>query len=119
MSGRSPDFAEGAMGSDYARHSQVQRDAGSNGMPYLHRALEQVILPQDGSPFRAADLGAAAGTNSMEPLRAVVQGVRERAGYELPVAVVHTDIAANDFNALFSTIHGSPDSYAHRPGVHA
>ncbi|MEU3491007.1 hypothetical protein [Streptomyces massasporeus] len=119
MSGQSPDFAEGAMGSDYARHSQVQRDAGSNGMPYLHRALEQVILPQDGSPFRAADLGAAAGTNSMEPLRAVVQGVRERAGYELPVAVVHTDIAANDFNALFSTIHGSPDSYAHRPGVHA
>ncbi|MBX9361089.1 class I SAM-dependent methyltransferase [Streptomyces sp. WAC04114] len=88
-------------------------------MPYLHRALEQVPLPQDASPFRAADLGAAAGTNSMEPLRAVVDDVRARAGYELPVTVVHTDIAGNDFNALFSTIHGSPDSYAHRPGVHA
>ncbi|MER7740131.1 hypothetical protein ABTX34_17735 [Streptomyces sp. NPDC096538] len=118
MSGPStPRAAEGAMGRGYGRHSRVQHRAADHGMPLLRRALEAVPLPADGAPFRAADLGVAAGTNSLEPMRAVVEGVRARTGEDTPVTVVHTDIPTNDFDATFATITGSPDSYAHEPDV--
>ena len=111
--------AAGVMGSGYARHSGVQHSAENNGMPMLARALEAVALPADGAPFRAADLGAAAGTNSLDPMRAVVEGVRRRTGTETPVTVVHTDILDNDFNALLHNVLSTPGSYAQMPGVFA
>ncbi|MFC8272689.1 hypothetical protein ACFUJR_09115 [Streptomyces sp. NPDC057271] len=120
MSGSStPRSAEGSMGQGYARHSRVQHRAGDYGMPLLHRALDVVALPEDGTAFRVADLGVAAGTNSLDPMRAVVEGIRVRTGEDTPVAVVHTDIPANDFNAMFATIMDSPGSYAHLPQVFA
>lgn len=120
MSGSdTPQVGEGAMGHGYARHSRVQHRAADHGMPLLHRALETMAVPRDGSPFRVADLGAAAGTNSLAPLRAVVEGVRARTGARTPVTVVHADIPANDFNALFDTLTGSPDSYVREPDVYA
>ena len=112
-------FAEGAMGPGYARHSRVQHRAGDYGMPLLHRALEAVALPQGGMPFRVADLGVAAGTNSLDPMRAVVEQIRKRTGGNTPVTVVHTDIPANDFNTMFATVLDSPGSYAHQPQVFA
>jgi len=78
-----------------------------------------VTLPADGAPFRAADLGAAAGTNSLDPMRAVVEGVRARTATETPVVVVHTDILANDFDALLHNVMATPGSYASMPGVFA
>lgn len=111
--------AAGAMGSGYAKHSGVQHSAESNGMPMLARALEAVALPAEGAPFRAADLGAAAGTNSLDPMRAVVEGVRARTGTDTPVTVVHTDILANDFNALLTNVLTAPGTYAAMPGVFA
>ncbi|WP_261720335.1 class I SAM-dependent methyltransferase [Streptomyces sp. FZ201] len=108
---------EGAMGRGYARHSRVQHRADDYGMPLLHRALDAVVLPHNGAPFRVADLGAAAGTNSLDPMRAVVEGVRRRTGEDTPVTVVHTDILANDFNILFATVMDSPGTYAREPRV--
>jgi hypothetical protein len=105
------------MGRDYTRHSAVQHSADSYGMPLLHRALDAVVLPPPGDPFRAADLGAAAGTNSLEPMQAVVEGVRRRAGDDTPVTVVHTDIAANDFNTMFANVMAAPGAYPQSPGV--
>src|SRR5690606_40724714 len=85
MSGSdTPQVGEGAMGHGYARHSRVQHRAADHGMPLLRRALETMAVPRDGSPFRVADLGAAAGTNSLAPLRAVVEGVRARTGARTP-----------------------------------
>ncbi|GAA0662084.1 hypothetical protein GCM10009535_47090 [Streptomyces thermocarboxydovorans] len=66
-----------------------------------------------------ADLGVAAGTNSLDPMRLVVEGIRGRTGEDTPVTVVHTDIPANDFNTMFATVLGSPGSYAHEPQVFA
>ena len=111
--------AAGAMGSGYAQHSRVQHSAESYGMPMLGRAVEAVPLPADGAPFRAADLGAAAGTNSLEPMRAVVEGVRARTGTDTPVTIVHTDILANDFNALLRNVVSTKGSYAQLSGVFA
>ncbi|WP_430741678.1 hypothetical protein ACQZOG_19360 [Streptomyces sp. P13-3-3] len=118
MSGPATTAAEGTMGSGYGRHSRVQHRAADHGMPLLLRALEAVPLPVDGAPFRAADLGVAAGTNSLDPMRTVVEGVRARTGENTPVAVVHTDILTNDFNTTFATIMDTPGSYAHEPEVH-
>ncbi|MEU0442122.1 hypothetical protein ABZ202_20590 [Streptomyces sp. NPDC006186] len=112
-------IAEGAMGRDYGRHSGVQHHANDYGIPVLRRALEAVPLPETGAPFRAADLGAASGSNSLDPMRVVVEGVRARAGADTAVTVVHTDILANDFDALLATIMDSPGSYAREPGVFA
>jgi hypothetical protein len=109
----------GAMGSGYAQHSGVQHSAESPALPMLARALEAVVLPADGAPFRVADLGAAAGTNSLEPMRAVVEGVRARTATATPVTVVHTDIPANDFDALLANVLSTPGSYAQMPGVFA
>jgi hypothetical protein len=111
--------ASGAMGSGYAQHSGVQHSAEGPAMPMLARAVEAVALPADGAPFRAADLGAAAGTNSLEPMRAVVEGVRARTATDTPVTVVHTDILANDFDALLTNVLTTPGSYALMPGVFA
>ncbi|WP_129307873.1 SAM-dependent methyltransferase [Streptomyces sp. L2] len=111
-------YASGAMGEDYARHSRVQGSAGDHGMPLLYRALDAVVLPEGDAPFRVADLGAAAGSNSLTPMRAVVERVRGRTGRDTPVTVVHTDIPANDFNALFATVLDAPGSYAREPDVY-
>lgn len=106
------------MGAGYSRHSGVQHRAGDHGMPLLRRALAAVPLPADGAPFRVADLGAASGVNSLDPMREVVEGVRARTGTDTPVTVVHTDILANDFDALLSTVMGSPRSHARAPQVY-
>jgi SAM dependent carboxyl methyltransferase len=110
-------YATGAMGLGYARHSAVQHCADSYGMPLLHRALDAVVLPRPGAPFRVADLGAAAGTNSLDPMQAVVERVRSRSGADTPVTVVHTDIAANDFNTMFANVMAAPGAYPQAPGV--
>jgi hypothetical protein len=86
-------------------------------MPLLHRALDAVVLPARGAPFRAADLGAAAGTNSLDPMRTVVDRVRGRSGDDTPITVVHTDIAANDFNTMFANVMAAPGPYPQAPGV--
>jgi len=119
MTGSTPRGAEGAMGRGYARHSRVQHRADDYGMPLLRRAVDAAPLPADGEPFRVADLGAAAGTNSLDPMRLVVEGIRGRTGEATPVTVVHTDIPANDFNTMFATVMGSPGSYAREPQVFA
>ena len=111
--------ATGAMGSGYAQHSGVQHSAESYAMPMLRRAVDAVVLPASGSPFRVADLGAAAGTNSLQPMRVVVDGVRARAGNRVPMTVVHTDILANDFDVLLPNVMSTPGSYATEPDVFA
>ncbi|WP_175499920.1 MULTISPECIES: hypothetical protein [unclassified Streptomyces] len=120
MSGSpTPPGAAGVMGRGYGRHSQVQQRAGDHGLPLLRRALAALPLPVGGEPLRVADLGAATGANSLDPMRVVVESVRRRAGRDTPVTVVHTDIPANDFDAMFATVLHTPGSYAHEPQVFA
>lgn len=73
------------MGHGHARHSAVQHSADGYGLPVLHRALDAVVLPTVGAPFRVADLGAAAGTNSLDPVSVVYSAlVRFQAGKRDP-----------------------------------
>ncbi|MGW6914311.1 hypothetical protein ACWGB8_10885 [Kitasatospora sp. NPDC054939] len=98
--------SSGVMGGGYGRHSAAQHAGMRAAADLLDRALAAVPLPADGRAFEVADLGCASGANALEPMRRVVAAVRGRDD-EVSVRVTHTDIAGNDFNALFATVSGS------------
>jgi hypothetical protein len=95
----------------YNEHSRLQQTADTLGLPLLERAAQEVQLPPPGQVCTLADYGCAGGRNSLQPMRAVIETVRRRAGDRVPIAVVHTDLPTNDFNALFTLLDHSPESY--------
>jgi SAM dependent carboxyl methyltransferase len=99
----------GAMegGGYYTAHSQPQEAYGELGFEWLEAAAAEA--PVDGT-LVVADMGAAGGGNSLEPMRRAIAALRERRG-DAPVLVVHTDIPANDFSALFELVASSPKTY--------
>ncbi|CAM5260053.1 putative protein OS=Streptomyces griseomycini OX=66895 GN=FHS37_003072 PE=4 SV=1 [Streptomyces griseomycini] len=66
-----PRAGEGATGHGRARRSRVRHRAGVHGMPLLRRALDAVVLPEDGASFRGAGPSAPA---SAKPTRAFGNG---------------------------------------------
>ncbi|HEY1260992.1 MAG TPA: hypothetical protein VGF34_17215 [Stellaceae bacterium] len=98
-------------GGFYNRHSLPQHAAAPLGQQLIERAVEAIPLPQPGFPFLIADFGAAQGANSLMPIGRAIGAVRRRLAAEVPIAVVHTDIPADDFSTLFSLVETSPDSY--------
>ncbi|MFD3869259.1 hypothetical protein [Streptomyces sp. NPDC058623] len=107
----------GVMGSGYGRHSAAQHVGIGIALDMLDRAVAALPLPDDGRALRVADLGCASGGNALEPMARVVAGARDRAP-GIAVAVTHTDIRGNDFNALVETL-ATPDAYTREPGVFA
>jgi hypothetical protein len=104
----------------YSAHSVPQGSAGAFGVPVLERAVDAVVIPgSPGTPFVIADLGAAGGRNELAPLASAIGGLRERRALHGPVIVVHTDIATNDFTALFETVEHDPATYLRGPDVYA
>lgn len=99
----------------YTAHSQAQQAFGELAMGWLEQATAEVGPPSDGLPFVIADLGAAGGGSSLEPMR---RALAARAN-EGPALVVHTDIPSNDFSSLFELLQTSPASYLGAPGVFA
>ena len=68
-----------------------------------HRRPAQAIV--------IADYGAAQGRNSLDPMRQAIGVIRRHIPDAVPISVVHTDIPADDFSALFTLVENSPDSY--------
>lgn len=98
-------------GGFYNRHSLPQHAAAAFAAPLLRQAAEAAPLPPTGVPIVIADYGAAQGRNSLEPMRLAIDVIRQRAPASTAISVVHTDIPADDFSALFSLIETSPESY--------
>jgi SAM dependent carboxyl methyltransferase len=99
----------------YTAHSQAQEAYGELGFEWLEQAAAEVGAPTPPLPFVIADMGAAGGGNSLEPMRRAL-AARPVQG---PALVVHTDIPGNDFNALFHLLAESPHSYLGAPDVFA
>jgi hypothetical protein len=94
----------------YNRHSAPQHVANELGLGLLTEAAEQA--PLDGTRATGvADYGASQGRNSLEPMRAVIWALRRRLDALTPISIVHTDLADNDFAALFTTLRDDPQSY--------
>lgn len=102
--------SEMESGGYYNAHSRPQGSASELGIPLLERAARQV--PVDGPALHIADLGSSQGKNSMLPVSAAIAAIRAR-NAALPVTVTHTDLASNDFTALFELLQSSPQSYLH------
>jgi len=71
------------------------------------------IASPEGEAIVIADYGAAQGRNSLDPMRQAVGIIRRHIPDTVPISVVHTDIPADDFSALFTLVENSPDSYLH------
>jgi hypothetical protein len=83
----------------------------SPAVPLLEQAAAAVPLPNAPEPIVIADYGSSDGRNSLAPLAMAIRRLRERIGSERAVSVVHTDLPANDFTALFQTLASAPTSY--------
>lgn len=103
-----PDAASGRMEGHgyYTAHSDVQQEYGELALGWFAEAAASAADPSP-LPFVIADLGAAGGGSSLEPVRRALSA-RTSSG---PVLVVHTDIPSNDFSALFTLVGSSPQTY--------
>jgi hypothetical protein len=95
----------------YNRSSRVQAAGLSPAVPLFRRAAGAVPLTGASEPIVIADYGSSEGRNSLVPIAAAIRVLRDRAGPERAISVVHTDLPGNDFSALFQTLTNDPDSY--------
>jgi hypothetical protein len=95
----------------YNRSSRVQAAGLSPAVPLLEQAARSVPLETGSKPIVIADYGSSAGHNSLGPMVAAINALRERAGPEREISIVHTDLPDNDFAALFQTLIRDPNSY--------
>ena len=95
-------------GGYYNAHSRPQGTASDLGIPLLQRAA--AAIPAGREVIRIADLGSSQGKNSQAPMRAAIAVLRGRAP-NAPIGVTHTDLASNDFTALFELLANAPGSY--------
>jgi hypothetical protein len=94
----------------YNRSSRVQAAGSLPAVPLLEQAARAVALPAS-QPIVIADYGSSEGHNSLAPIAAAIRALRERVGRERTISVIHTDLPANDFSALFQTLASDPESY--------
>ncbi len=95
----------------YNRSSCVQAAGFSPALPLLAEAARRVPLAPAPQPVVIADYGASEGRNSLAPIGAAIRALRDRAGSERPISVVHTDLPGNDFAGLFQALETDPSSY--------
>jgi hypothetical protein len=98
-------------GGSYNRNAHVPAGGAGLSLPYLERAIQSLRLEGD-QPIVIADYGSSQGKNSLAPMRSAIKALRARVGPDRPIAVVHIDQAANDFNTLFEVLHSDPERYS-------
>ncbi len=102
-----PPVMEG--GGFYNRNSGLQAAGIARLLPLWEAACRTVAI--GGGSLLVADYGSSQGRNSMVPVGMAVAGLRRRAGPDVPIEVVHTDLPTNDFASLFVALADDPDSY--------
>ena len=79
-------------------------------------ALARMAPADDGTVFRATDMGAADGGTSLDLWRRVFGEVR-RVAPSRPIEMIYTDLPRNDFSQLFRVIHGQTDLPSYLPEI--
>lgn len=98
----------------YTATSRLQAAGLQSGINLFVSAARVVPIPAPPQPIVIADYGASTGHNSLLPINAAITALRARTRTEHAILVAHTDVADNDFTALFRTLSDDPDSYLHR-----
>ena len=100
----------------YSKATTGAKDVIDRTAPLVLAALERMAPADDGSVFRATDMGAADGGTSVDLWRRVLGEVRRRAPSR-PIEMIYTDLPRNDFSQLFRMIHGQTDVRSYLPEV--
>jgi len=98
----------------YTQSSRLQAAGLAPAVALFERAAQQVPLPRPPQPIVVADYGAASGHNSLKPMSAAIDVLRQRTRHDHAILLAHTDVPENDFTALFHTLAEDPDSYLHK-----
>jgi SAM dependent carboxyl methyltransferase len=96
----------------YNRNAKLPADGGALALPFLEKAVWNVLLDHGNSPVVIADYGSSQGKNSFAPMRTAIRSLRTRVGVDRPIVVHHIDLPANDFNTLFEVLDSDPDRYS-------
>ncbi|MDX1435043.1 MAG: SAM-dependent methyltransferase, partial [Gammaproteobacteria bacterium] len=93
-------------GGYYSQHTRGAKDVIDNTAALAIEALGAIDVARDADrrrPFSIADFGSADGGTSVDLVRKLIAGVRERAPSR-PVTVTYTDLPRNDFSAIFAMV---------------
>ena len=107
-------MAKVKMDLSYDQNSTTQKHWGDMLSNYLWTVLSSYA---GDSSVTIADFGVATGLNSCKYFKPMLE--RFRASSEAPVSLYHTDRPENHWNALFTNLTGSPDSYQSVPNVYS
>jgi hypothetical protein len=100
----------------YNEHATAQATAAGFGIDQLVAAARAAPSGPTGA-VTIADYGASQGRNSLRPMSAAIDAIRQVRGSAQEIVVAHTDLPDNDFSTLFHTVADDPGSYL-RPGVY-
>ena len=100
-------------GEAYDRRSGVQAAGLIRAVELLERSAASVELPQSPRWILIADYGGSAGHGSLLPIGAAIKVIRPRVEPGRAIVVVHTDVAENDYSALFEMLVTDFHSYLH------
>ncbi len=104
----------------YTAASRLRAAGLQSAVTLFTGVAETVPLPKPPHPVVLADYGAANGHNSLLPIGSAIEVLSGRIRRDQAVLVTHTDVAENDFTALFRTLADDPDSYLRRyPAAYA
>ena len=104
----------------YSKATVGAKHVMDNAAEMVLSAIERMNLADDGSVFRATDMGAADGGTSLDMWRRVLAKVRETVPSR-PIEMVYTDLPRNDFSQVFQITHGLTGEKTYldeTPGIH-
>src|SRR5258708_3542511 len=95
----------------YNKHARLPAGGAALAMPLLEKAVQSLELEPGEQSIVIADYGSSQGKNSMAPMQVAIRGLRDRIGPSRAISIFHIDQPSNDFNTLFSVLHGDSDRY--------
>jgi hypothetical protein len=101
----------------YNRNSRVQAATLSPAVSMFEQAARTCTLPPEPQPIVIADYGCSQGQNSLVPVQAAIDALRERTGSHRQISVAHSDLPENDFTSLFQILNTNPESYLRKDGA--
>lgn len=107
-SGTGPSAMEGD--GFYNRHSRLQAANLLSALPLLVEAASIPRAPES-DRVTIADYGVSQGLNSMAPMAAAIDALRNPGQFDGPVQIFHVDLPTNDFDALFAVLDDPAKSY--------
>ena len=93
----------------YSKATIGAKHVMDNASGMVINAVDRMQLADDGTMFRATDMGSADGGTSVDLWRKVLGHVRAMVPSR-PIEMIYTDLPRNDFSQVFQMIHGLTDT---------